>query len=160
MPSFRTTRRVAHSPTRMFDLVADVEHYPEFLPLCEALRVRKRVPGGEGEETLVAEMSVGYKAIRETFTSKVTLNRPQLRIDVEYVDGPFKYLKNVWNFRPDPAGCLVDFDISYEFKSLALRLLMGAMFERAFARFASAFERRADVVYGREAVEDGRPRGA
>ena len=149
MPSFRTTRQVRHSPIEMFNLVADVERYPEFLPLCEDLRIRRRVQSGEGIETLVAEMSVGYKAIRETFTTRVTLDEPRLRILVEYVEGPFSYLENRWAFKPDPAGCAVEFYISYEFKSFALRMLMGTMFERAFRKFAEAFEARADVIYRR-----------
>ena len=135
---------------QMFDLVADVEQYPEFLPLCEDLRIRRRAQSGEGIETLVAEMSVGYKAISETFTTRVTLDEPRLRILVEYVEGPFSYLENRWTFKPDPAGCAVEFYITYEFKSFALRMLMGAMFERAFAKFADAFEARADVVYSGE----------
>ncbi len=153
MPSFRTTRRVRHSPVQMFQLVADVEKYPEFLPLCEGLRVRRRVQSGEGGiETLVAEMSVGYKAIHETFTTRVTLDEPRLRILVEYVEGPFSYLENRWTFRPDPVGCAVEFYITYEFKSFALRMLMGAMFERAFGKFAEAFEERADAIYSRDAA--------
>jgi coenzyme Q-binding protein COQ10 len=150
MPSFRTTRQVRHSPLQMFDLVADVEKYPEFVPLCEDLRIRRRAQSGEGIETLVAEMSVGYKAIRETFTTRVTLDEPRRRILVEYVEGPFSFLENRWTFKPDPAGCLVEFYITYEFKSFALRMLMGAMFERAFAKFAEAFEARADVIYRQE----------
>src|SRR5919205_2177756 len=98
MPAFRTTRQVRHAPQQMFELVADVERYPEFLPLCEDLRVRRRAASGDGAETLVAEMSVGYKAIRESFTSRVTLDRPRLRILVEYVEGPFSYLENRWTF--------------------------------------------------------------
>jgi coenzyme Q-binding protein COQ10 len=136
----------------MFDLVADVERYPEFLPLCEGLRIRRRAASDEGVETLVAEMSVGYKAIHESFTSRVTLDRTRLRILVEYVDGPFSYLENRWSFRPDPGGSTVEFAIDYEFKSVALRLLMGAVFDRAFRKFAEAFEERADAVYGRPAV--------
>jgi coenzyme Q-binding protein COQ10 len=149
MPTFRTTRRVRHGPIQMFDLVADVERYPEFLPLCEDLRVRRRAESGEGVETLVAEMRVGYKKISESFTTRVTLDRTRLRITVEYVDGPFKYLENRWDFRPDPVGSQVDFFITYEFKSFALGLLMGSMFDRAFRKFADAFEERADLVYGR-----------
>ena len=147
MPSFRTTRQVRHSPREMFDLVADVERYPEFVPLCEDLRIRRRVQSGDGVEILVAEMSVGYKAISETFTTRVTLDGPRLGILVEYVEGPFSFLENRWTFRPDPAGCSVEFYITYEFKSFALRMLMGAMFDRAFRKFAEAFEARADVVY-------------
>ena len=152
MPAFRTTRRVAHSANAMFDLVADVERYPEFLPLCEELRVLRRVASGDGAETLVAEMSVGYKAIHESFTSRVTLDRTRLRILVEYVDGPFSYLENRWAFRAASAGCEVDFSIDYEFRSIALRLLMGAMFDKAFRRFVGAFEARADEIYGRRAT--------
>ena len=92
-------------------------------------------------------MSVGFKAIRETFTTRVSLDEPRLRILVEYVEGPFSYLENRWTFKPDPLGCAVEFYIAYEFKSFALRMLMGAMFERAFRKFAEAFEERADVVY-------------
>ena len=152
MPSFRSTQSVRHSPVQMFDLVADVERYPEFLPLCESLRVLRRSQSGEGVETLVATMSVGYKAIRETFTTRVTLDRPRLRILVEYVDGPFKYLENRWSFKPSGSGCDVEFFISYEFRSLALGLLMGSVFDKAFRRFVGAFQERADAIYGRPAV--------
>jgi coenzyme Q-binding protein COQ10 len=135
----------------MFDLVADCEKYPEFLPLCRALKVRRRIPGGEGVETLIADMEVGYKAIRERFTSRVTMDRPNLKILVEYVDGPFSHLENRWKFEPDAAhsGARVDFFITYEFRSRTLGLLMGSMFDAAFHKFAEAFEKRADVVYGR-----------
>ena len=152
MPTFRTTRRVAHTPQQMFELVADVDSYPEFVPLCEELRVRRRVQSGEGIETLVAEMSVGYKAISERFTTRVTLDRPRLRILVEYVNGPFSYLENRWSFLPAAGGSDVEFYITYEFKSRALGLLMGAVFDRAFRKFAEAFEERADLVYGRPAT--------
>jgi coenzyme Q-binding protein COQ10 len=152
MPSFRSTHSVKHSPLQMFDLVADVERYPEFLPLCEGLRVIRRSQSGDGVENLVAVMDVGYKAIRESFTTRVTLDRPRLRILVEYVDGPFKYLENRWNFRATPAGSDVDFFISYEFRSLTLSLLMGSVFDKAFRRFVAAFEERANVIYGRPAV--------
>jgi coenzyme Q-binding protein COQ10 len=152
MPSFRTTRRVPHTALQMFDLVADVEKYPEFLPLCEDLRVRRRAQSGEGVETLVAEMSVGYKAIRETFTTRVTLDRTQLRIVVEYLEGPFSYLENRWTFEAEGAGCTVAFLIDYEFKSFTLGMLMGAMFDRAFRKFTDAFETRADAIYGHPAA--------
>jgi coenzyme Q-binding protein COQ10 len=134
----------------MFQLVADVEKYPEFVPLCESLRVRRRVQSGEGIGTLVADMSVGYKAIHETFTTRVTLDETRLRILVEYVEGPFSFLENRWTFKPDPLGCAVEFYITYEFKSFALGVLMGAMFDRAFRKFADAFETRADQIYGVE----------
>ncbi|KLK92209.1 cyclase [Microvirga vignae] len=148
MPTFRMTRTVKHKPAQMFALVADVERYPEFLPLCEGLRIIRRVQSGEGVETLVAAMSVGYKAIKESFTTRVTLDEPRLRIEVEYVDGPFKYLENRWTFRDAPVGCEVEFYINYEFKSFALGILMGSVFDKAFRKFTEAFEQRADTVYG------------
>jgi coenzyme Q-binding protein COQ10 len=149
MSQFRTKRLVQHSAADMFDLVADVERYPEFVPLCRSLRVRKRTPG-EGTETLVADMTVAYKVMRETFVSRVTLDRSNLKIQVEYLDGPFSTLDNRWTFTPtSEAACEVEFFIAYEFKSRVLGMLMGAMFEAAFRRFAGAFERRADAVYRR-----------
>jgi coenzyme Q-binding protein COQ10 len=148
MPSFRTTRRVKHTPEEMFDLVADVGKYPLFLPLCEGLKVRSHTKGKDGRETLIADMSVGYKAIHETFTSKVTLDREKLKIMVAYLDGPFRTLENLWSFKRDGEGCIVEFFISYEFKNRVLGMLMGAMFDKAFRKFASAFEKRAEVVYG------------
>ncbi len=150
MPQFRTKRRVRHAAGHMFDLVADMERYPEFVPLCQDMRVRKRSEAGEGIETVVAEMTVAYKVLRETFTSRVTLDRPNLQILVEYLDGPFRRMENRWDFHP--AGdhlCDVEFFISYEFKSRVFAMLMGAMFDTAFRRFSQAFERRADQVYGR-----------
>ncbi len=150
MPSFRVTRTLRHTPQQMYDLVADVERYPEFLPLCESLRVLRRQPGdGEGREVLVAEMGVGYMAIRERFTTRVSLDQPQLKIVAEYIDGPFRHLENRWTFRPAAnGGCEVDFFITYEFKSRTLGLLMGSMFDRAFRKFTDAFEGRAARIYG------------
>ena len=132
----------------MFDLVADVENYPEFLPMCEALSIRERRER-DGMTMLVADMTVGYKMIRETFTSRVLLKPADHAIDVSYVDGPFRYLDNKWRFaaRPDD-GCDVKFSIDYEFKSRALGVVMGAMFDRAFHMFSQAFQKRAFVVYG------------
>lgn len=147
MPKFEATRRVAHSPERMFALVADVEKYPEFLPLCERLVVRSRKER-DGRTVLVADMSIGYKAIRETFTTQVLLKPNERIIDVKYIDGPFKYLSNIWGFEPASDGCFVRFFIDYEFKSRILATLMGSMFERAFRMFAEAFEKRADAIYG------------
>jgi len=152
MPQFETTRNVAHSPANMFALVADVEKYPEFLPLCEALTVRSRRER-EGRTMLVADMTVGYKAIRETFTSQVHLRPDELAIDVKYIDGPFRYLNNEWRFEPDgKGGSMVNFFIDYEFKSRVLGALMGAMFDRAFRMFTDAFEKRADAIYGQSNV--------
>ncbi|TVR08576.1 MAG: type II toxin-antitoxin system RatA family toxin [Salinarimonadaceae bacterium] len=148
MPSFHTVKSVAFSPRQMFDLVADVEKYPEFVPLCESLRVRRRSASGEGVETLVADMSVGYRAIKETFATRVMLDKARLRIDVEYIDGPFRFLENRWRFiEARNGGCDVDFHIAYEFRNRALGMLMGAMFDRAFRMFTNAFEERAKRVY-------------
>jgi len=150
MPQFRTTRRVRHSAGDMFDLVADMERYPEFVPLCQSMRILRRSTGAEGIETVVANMTVAYKLIRETFTSRVTLDRPNLQIVVEYLDGPFSRMENRWDFHPSgERACEVEFFITYEFKSRVLAMLMGAMFDAAFRRFSEAFERRADQVYGR-----------
>ena len=135
----------------MFDLVADVERYPEFVPLCRGLKVRERRPGADGVETIVADMTVSFKLVRETFRSRVTLDRANLQILVEYLQGPFSHMQNRWTFHPTGATtCEIEFFIDYEFKSRTLGLLMGAMFDAAFRRFAAAFEARADEVYGRE----------
>ena len=151
MPSFRSVRRVRHSADKMFDLVADVERYPEFVPLCTGLNVRNRRPDGQGRETLIADMSVGYKVIRERFTSRVVLDRPRLRVVVEYIDGPFSHMENIWTFREDAGAprSTVTFFIEYEFRSRTLGAVMGSMFDAAFRKFAQAFEERADAVYGR-----------
>ena len=155
MPSFSTQRRVPFSAQQMFDLVADVESYPEFVPLCEALKVRSRSDGGGGEQ-LVADMTCGYKAIRERFTSRVTLHRERSEIVVAYVDGPFRHLDNIWRFRDDvergSGHCIVEFSIDYSFKSKMLSLLVGGLFDKAFRRFAAAFEARAHEVYGRSDI--------
>lgn len=153
MPSFRTTRRVAFTPRQMFDLVADVDRYPQFLPLCEGLTVSSRQREGEGDrEVLIAAMTVGYKAIRETFTSRVTMDPARLTVTAQgapELGGPFRRLDNTWSFREAPGGqCDVGFDITYEFKSMMLQALVGALFERAFRRYTRAFEERAEAVYG------------
>jgi coenzyme Q-binding protein COQ10 len=151
MPTFSTKRRVRHSATEMFDLVADVERYPEFVPMCRGLKVRQRTPGEEGVEVIVADMTVSFKLVRETFRSRVTLDRPKLKILVEYLQGPFSHMQNRWSFKPDgDEACEIEFFIDYEFKSRTLGMLMGAMFDAAFRRFATAFEQRADQVYGRK----------
>ena len=150
MPQFSTKRPVRHSAADMFDLVADVERYPEFVPLCQSLRVRARQRDSEGRDVIVAEMTVAYKLVRETFISRVTLDRGKLEILVEYLEGPFRKMNNRWSFRPmSESTCEVEFFIAYEFRSRTLGLLMGAMFDTAFRRFSATFERRADQVYGK-----------
>ena len=131
----------------MFDLVADVEKYPEFLPLCSGLKIRS-TREKQGKTVLIADMSVSYKMLRETFTSQVILNSEDLQIDVKYLDGPFRYLDNRWRFTDLEDGkCEVSFEIDYEFKSKMLGIVMGTMFEIAFSRFTAAFEERADKIY-------------
>jgi coenzyme Q-binding protein COQ10 len=150
MPQFSTRRMVHHNAGEMFALVADVERYPEFVPLCRSLRVIRRIEEPEGVDIIVAEMTVAYKFVRERFTSKVTLDHSNLQILVEYLDGPFSHMENRWEFEPrGDHACEISFSISYEFRSRALGLMMGAMFDTAFRRFAAAFEKRADQVYGR-----------
>jgi len=150
VPRFETKRRVSHAAEKMFALVADVESYPRFVPLCQSLVVRGRQRQADGTEIVVADMTVAYKVFRETFTSRVVLDPAKLQIDVTYLDGPIRHLENRWRFQPlDGGHSEVVFYISYEFQSRTLGALMGAVFEQAFRRFASAFEARADEVYGR-----------
>jgi coenzyme Q-binding protein COQ10 len=151
VPSFSSKRSVRHSAADMFDLVADMEKYPLFVPLCSAIKIRSKTPKADGVTVVVSEMAVAYKMIRQTFTSRVTLDRPNLKILVEYLDGPFSRLQNRWTFHPTgDNACTVEFFIEYEFKSRTLAMLMGAMFDTAFRRFAAAFEKRADEVYGKD----------
>lgn len=152
MPKFETTRRVPFTPEQMFDIVADVEAYPKFLPLCEALSVESRTPAADGSEVVIATMSVGYKQIRESFRTRVTLQPADPTILVEYLDGPFRRLENRWRFLPVPhGGSDVHFFIDYEFRSAMLGILMGALFDKAFRKFSEAFEDRARAVYGNPA---------
>lgn len=148
MPSFETTRHLPYTPTQMFELVADIEQYPRFFPLCEALRVRSRERRGD-QEMLVASMDIGYRAIRETITSRVSLDRRALGVRVELVDGPFRHLENRWRFLAGPGGGTdVKFFMAYELKSMVLQLLVGGLFDQAFRRCVGAFEVRAREVYG------------
>ena len=148
MPQFETAHAVRHSAENMFALVADVERYPEFVPLCENLVIRDRREK-DGRVMLTADMSVGFKAVHETFTSRVLLDEPNLEIRANYVDGPFRHLDNRWRFEPSgPRSSVVHFAIDYEFRSRMLAMLMGSQFDRAFRRFTAAFEARADALYG------------
>ena len=153
MPKFNSRRLVNHSAPQMFDLVADVERYPEFVPLCHSLKIRQRKPKPNGTEIVVADMTVSFKLVRESFTSEVVLDRPNLKIAVRYLRGPFSSLENRWTFEPKgETACDVTFYLAYEFKSRMLAMLMGTMFDTAFKRFASAFEKRADMIYGRPGI--------
>lgn len=144
MPSHSEQRVLPYSPEQLFELVADVDRYPEFLPWVVAARVLSR-----GEDRLRAELAVGFKGIRERFISHVALDRVNLRIDVAYEDGPFKYLENHWVFNPHgDSGCRIDFDVDFEFKSRILEALMGRLFQEAVMRMVRAFEGRAAALYG------------
>jgi coenzyme Q-binding protein COQ10 len=151
MPQFKTRRHVRHAAAEMFDLVADVERYPEFVPLCAGMRLKSRTDKGEGRSVIVAVMTVAYKLIHQSFTSRATLDRNALTILVEYLDGPFSRMQNRWAFHPvSDNSCEVEFFIDYEFRSRAFGILAGAVFDTVFRRMAAAFEKRADAVYGRK----------
>lgn len=147
MPTFANRHFVPFTTRQMYELVADVERYPEFLPLCESLTVTSRQAEGSATR-LIATMGVGYKSIRERFTSRVLLQPEDLAIDVAYQDGPFHHLENRWRFLEATGGSEIDFFISYEFRSRMLAVLMGGLFDQAFRRFTAAFEERARAVYG------------
>jgi len=150
MTTFRTTRRVPHTPAQMFDLVADFERYPEFVPYCRTAHIRSRSPGPNGVEVLIADMEVSQPPLRQRFTTRDTLDRARNKIHVHYIDGPFRAFENIWSFHDDPAGgCRVDFFAEYEFSSRTLEVLMGSLFQAAYRSIAAAFEARAHVVYGR-----------
>jgi len=152
MPSFATSRTVRHSATDMFDLVADVERYPDFVPLCTGLSVRSSRNDGE-RRLLIAAMTVAYGPLKETFTSRVIVDRAARTIRAENVDGPFRHLESAWSFEPmGEDRCTVRFAIAYEFRSRLLAGVMGGLFDRAFHAFADAFEARADAVYGTSAT--------
>ncbi|MEX2455343.1 MAG: type II toxin-antitoxin system RatA family toxin [Rhodospirillaceae bacterium] len=147
MPTHTEKRFLPHSADQLYDLVADVEDYPNFLPWCIGLRVSSRT-----DNVIRADMVVGFKMLREKFTSKVTLT-PKERIDVEYLDGPFRYLQNRWLFHPREGGCEIDFFIDFEFRSRLLRKIMEPLFHEAVRRMVRAFETRADHRYGKAQVQ-------
>jgi coenzyme Q-binding protein COQ10 len=143
MTTHTERRQVPYTPEQMFDLVAGVEDYPHFLPWCTAARVRQRT-----DRLIVADLAIGYKAVRERFTSRVTLDRPR-RIDVTYSEGPFRYLNNYWLFQPEPdGGCIIDFHVEFEFRSRLLQGIIGLFFHEAVRRMVRAFETRAAQLYG------------
>jgi coenzyme Q-binding protein COQ10 len=143
MPTHAEKRVLPYTPEQLFDLVAEVERYPEFLPWCLAARIRSR----EGN-TITADLLIGFRMFRERFTSKVVLDRPR-RIDVSYAEGPFKYLNNHWIFEPMPGGgTCIDFYVDFEFRSALLQKLIGLLFNEAVRRMVAAFEGRAKQLYG------------
>lgn len=144
MPKHHEVRHLRYSCEQMFDLVADVKSYPEFLPWVSAMRVR-----ADSATETTADMIVGFKGLRETFTSKVRKVRPS-SIDVDYVDGPLKYLRNSWRFEPEGEGCAVDFTVDFAFKNRVFEMLAGQVFGIALRKMIGAFETRADQLYGAE----------
>lgn len=169
MPSHREKRVLPYTPEQIFDVVAEIERYPEFIPWCTKATIYRRTPttlakGGEGEVVL-ADLMVKFKMFKETFTSEVTLDPDNREILIRYIDGPFKYLRNEWRFLPAEGrgrngemGCTVDFYIDFEFRNRALRMLISALFDEAIHRMVGAFEARAHDLYGRQPVR--RPRAS
>jgi coenzyme Q-binding protein COQ10 len=142
MPTHAERHVVPYSPEQLFDLVADVDKYPRFLPWCVAARIRSRT-----ECQLVADLTIGFGPFRESFTSQVTLDRPG-HIKVKYENGPFRYLNNQWDFLPHPTGTDVRFDVDFEFRSRILQAAIGVVFNEAVRRMVNAFLKRARDVYG------------
>ena len=144
MPTHAEQRVLPYRSEQLFDLVADIERYPEFLPWCVAARIRKRTV-----DSIEADLVIGFKMIRERFTSRVKLDRQSMRIDVAYAEGPFRYLNNHWFFEPMPgSACRIDFYVDFEFRSPLLQRIIGVLFNEAVRRMVAAFESRAHALYG------------
>ena len=146
MPSHQENRFVPYSAQQMYDLVADVASYPEFLPWTAAARIKSRV-SVDGGEVMEADLVISFKVFRERFTSRVSLFPQAFRIDTEYVDGPFRRMKSSWRFADQPGGCLVKFDVDFEFRNAILQAIIGVVFNEAMTRVVRAFERRAAELY-------------
>ena len=142
------TRILPYQPRQLFDLVGDVERYPEFVPWVQRLVARNRRPDGEGTTLLDAEAEVGFSIVHERFATAVRLDEPNLAIDVDLISGPFKRLKNRWRFRAHPRGTELGFEIEFEFKSRVLTALFAANFHYAVNRLVGCFESRAKQLYG------------
>ncbi|RMH48713.1 MAG: type II toxin-antitoxin system RatA family toxin [Alphaproteobacteria bacterium] len=148
MPTHAERRIVPYTAEEMFDLIAGIDRYPEFLPWCSAARIRSRRREG-AQEIVEADLVISFKVFRERFGSRVVLRPDEHRIDVSYLDGPFRHLNNHWHFRPLPDGrCEVDFFVDFEFRSSVLQALIGMVFNEAMQRIVRAFERRAEALYG------------
>ena len=149
MPSHAETRVLPYDARQMYDLVADVASYPEFLPWCAAARIRARTPLPEGGEEMLADLVISFKVFRERFGSRVRLFPDARRIETEYLDGPFKYMRSTWEFRDLGEGtCEVDFDVDFEFRNIILQKAIGLVFNEAMHRIVRAFEARAQALYG------------
>ena len=152
MPTHAEQRVLPYSPRQMYDLVAAIDRYDEFLPWCVGARINERK-----DNVVHADLVIGFKLFREKFTSKVTLDEPNCRIDVEYMDGPFRYLNNHWQFIEHPEGCKIDFFVDFEFRSMILQKTIGLLFNEAVTRMITAFETRAKALYGAPAGVPTRP---
>ena len=149
MPTHAEHRLLPYTAEQLFDLVADVERYPEFLPWCLGARVRER-----RDNVITADLLIGFRMVRERFTSRVVLDRPD-QIDVSYAEGPFRYLENHWIFEPAPGGgCVIDFHVDFEFRSRMLQKIITVLFNEAVRRMVAAFESRARQLYG---AGEGKP---
>ncbi len=148
MPTHTEKRRLPYRAEQIYALVADVARYPEFLPWTAAARIRSRRDLGDGREELAADLVISFKVFRERFTSRVVLDPAHGRIDTEYLDGPFRYLRSYWLIRPDGAGCEVEFFVDFEFRNPVLQKLIGVVFNQAMERVVRAFEERAAALYG------------
>jgi len=153
VPTHAEKRLLPYTQKELFDLVADVGRYPEFLPWAVAARVTKR----QGN-VIHADLVIGFKMIREKFSSRVTLSAPD-RIDVAYLDGPFKYLNNHWQFEPHGEGCRIDFYVDFEFRSRMLQKMIGVLFNEAVRRMVAAFETRARQLYGPRPADESTASG-
>ena len=142
------TRNVNYSSDQMFNLVADIENYPNFIPWCKALKVTSRTEEEDLTcEVLIAEMQISFKVFSETFSSMVTLYPTSKKITVEYINGPFKFLRNTWSFTSYNKGCTINFNVEFEFKSKMMQRLIGVVFQEAMKRIITSFEKRASHLY-------------
>lgn len=148
MPKHSETKFLPYSAAQMYKLVADVDAYPQFLPWNSAARIRSRNPVPNGGEVMEADLVISFKVFREKFGSRVTLWPADMRIETEYLDGPFKYMRSTWAFRDAPGGCEVDFFVDFEFRNAILQKIIGVVFNEAMHRIVRAFEKRAEQLYG------------
>lgn len=147
MPTHSETRQLPYTAQQMYDLVADVARYPEFLPWCSAARIKSVTPQGD-VEIMEADLVISFKVFRERFTSRVALMAQDKKIDTEYLDGPFRYMKSNWTFEDVEGGCEVHFFVDFAFKNMILERLIGVVFNEAMLRIVRAFETRAEALYG------------
>lgn len=148
MPTHGEKRVLPYTAQQMYDLVADVGRYPEFLPWNSAARIRSVTPQEDGTEVMLADLVISFKVFRERFGSRVVLDPDNRRIDTEYLDGPFRYMRSYWKFADHPEGCEVEFFVDFEFRNMVLQRAIGVVFNQAMMRIVRAFEDRAKVLYG------------